>query len=269
MAGNPRPQAINSRWDEAFDESVSELAAFSTEQLAAMNKVLIALLHAASLPELLDIIFRSLSTVARMSACAHYVVADDGHLYLHCGAGEFSDSLPAKVSSDSQVYESVRNSSHARPIVSKPLQPSLFGDTPSIAFWAVEHEGRFAGAFACVYASEAEEFVDAVCRQVAVTVDAYYQPEAKNGSEGIAQVISVEPVTSAVGRLTDREQEVLTLLCRGLGNKEISSRLFISNATCKRHVENILLKLGVHNRAAAVAVGLGLVQRPDQDSPLH
>ncbi len=61
--------------------------------------------------------------------------------------------------------------------------------------------------------------------------------------------------------LTDRELEVLGLLGAGLTNREISSRLYISQHTAGVHVSHILAKLQVPNRAmaAAVAERLGLV----------
>ncbi|WP_282958956.1 MadR family response regulator transcription factor [Phycicoccus avicenniae] len=52
--------------------------------------------------------------------------------------------------------------------------------------------------------------------------------------------------------LSERESEVLQLLARGLSNKEIGKRLYISETTAKFHVGNILRKLGVSGRAEAV-----------------
>jgi LuxR family transcriptional regulator, maltose regulon positive regulatory protein len=54
--------------------------------------------------------------------------------------------------------------------------------------------------------------------------------------------------------LTSRELEVLTLLAEGLTNQEICARLTISLATVKTHTRNLYAKLGVDNRARAVAV---------------
>ncbi|MEU9504823.1 response regulator transcription factor [Micromonospora sp. NPDC048170] len=52
--------------------------------------------------------------------------------------------------------------------------------------------------------------------------------------------------------LSAREVEILTLLARGHANKEISRRLFISEATVKTHLVRIYAKLGVDSRTAAV-----------------
>lgn len=56
--------------------------------------------------------------------------------------------------------------------------------------------------------------------------------------------------------LTEREREVTALLARGLTNREIGSRLFVSESTAKFHVRNVMRKLGVRRRAeVAYAAG--------------
>ncbi|MFC6886485.1 MULTISPECIES: response regulator [Actinomadura] len=53
--------------------------------------------------------------------------------------------------------------------------------------------------------------------------------------------------------LSPRELEVLGLIARGGTNREVAARLFISQATVKTHLLHIYGKLGVNDRAAAVA----------------
>ena len=55
--------------------------------------------------------------------------------------------------------------------------------------------------------------------------------------------------------LSDRELEVLSLLANGMSNKDLAAALFISRATVKTHIENLLRKLEASDRAAAVAEG--------------
>lgn len=55
--------------------------------------------------------------------------------------------------------------------------------------------------------------------------------------------------------LSARELEVLRLIAAGTTNREAATRLFISEATVKSHILHIFTKLGVSDRAAAVAVG--------------
>ncbi|MEU5256546.1 response regulator transcription factor [Streptomyces longwoodensis] len=54
--------------------------------------------------------------------------------------------------------------------------------------------------------------------------------------------------------LSAREREVLALVAKGTSNKEIARELFISEATVKTHLTHLYAKLGVNDRAAAVAV---------------
>ncbi|GEC09083.1 DNA-binding response regulator [Streptomyces spinoverrucosus] len=54
--------------------------------------------------------------------------------------------------------------------------------------------------------------------------------------------------------LSAREREVLALVARGTSNREIARELFISEATVKTHLTHLYAKLGVKDRAAAVAV---------------
>lgn len=53
-------------------------------------------------------------------------------------------------------------------------------------------------------------------------------------------------------RLTDREMQVLTLVAKGLNNRDIAKELFISENTVKNHIRNILEKLQLHSRMEAV-----------------
>ena len=56
----------------------------------------------------------------------------------------------------------------------------------------------------------------------------------------------------AFPELTEREEEVLSLVAQGKGNQEIARQLFVSLKTVRNHVSNILLKLQVADRAQAV-----------------
>ncbi|MFF3988483.1 response regulator [Streptomyces sp. NPDC001797] len=63
------------------------------------------------------------------------------------------------------------------------------------------------------------------------------------------------PTAPANEPLSAREREVLTLVARGTSNREIARELFISEATVKTHLTHLYAKLGVNDRAAAVATG--------------
>lgn len=56
----------------------------------------------------------------------------------------------------------------------------------------------------------------------------------------------------APGGLTPREAEVLTLIARGLTNRQIAERLFVNESTVKTHINHLFAKVGVEDRAQAV-----------------
>jgi two-component system NarL family response regulator len=87
--------------------------------------------------------------------------------------------------------------------------------------------------------------------------------KVNRGETCIPQTLMQKLVTGIRSEpLTERELEVLQLLAHGKSNKEIGSRLFISEFTVKGHLSNIFAKLKVLRRTEAVAAAsrLGLIQ---------
>jgi LuxR family transcriptional regulator, maltose regulon positive regulatory protein len=68
-----------------------------------------------------------------------------------------------------------------------------------------------------------------------------------------ASSLSSQAAQQLLEPLTQREQEVLRLLAEGASNQEIARQLVVSLATVKKHVANILSKLGAENRTQAIA----------------
>lgn len=65
------------------------------------------------------------------------------------------------------------------------------------------------------------------------------------------------PTTPGGPSITDRELEVLELMTEGLSTSQIAMQLSISDVTVRRHVSSVVSKLGVQDRAAAIAVLTG------------
>ena len=63
----------------------------------------------------------------------------------------------------------------------------------------------------------------------------------------------VSAVRTPAAPLAARERQVLALVAKGTSNRDIARELFISEATVKTHLSHLFTKLGVTDRAAAVA----------------
>jgi NarL family two-component system response regulator YdfI len=107
---------------------------------------------------------------------------------------------------------------------------------------------------------------DANAAEIAATIESVANGLAVVTPEDLETLFPGSEVTLeeelAVGEpLTPRESEVLAMLAEGAGNKQIATRLRISEHTVKFHVSSILAKLGAASRTEAVARGFkeGLV----------
>ncbi|MBN9177545.1 MAG: response regulator transcription factor [Microbacterium sp.] len=97
-----------------------------------------------------------------------------------------------------------------------------------------------------------EQLVEAV--RVAAAGDALLAPAV---TRRVIERFAASPgansrTTAALETLTEREHDVLRLLADARSNAEIAAELYIGEATVKTHVSNVLQKLGVRDRVAAV-----------------
>ncbi|HVH51779.1 MAG TPA: response regulator transcription factor [Gaiellaceae bacterium] len=104
---------------------------------------------------------------------------------------------------------------------------------------------------------EPAELVDAI--RVVAAGNSLFGPAATERL--VARFAQPQPSGKALDELTEREQEILSLLATGLSNAELAQQLFLSETTVKTHVSSILRKLGVRDRVQAViaAYDAGLV----------
>jgi len=105
--------------------------------------------------------------------------------------------------------------------------------------------------------AETDEIVTAI--KAAARGETILGPEVQTG---LAEQIRLREESEARPRLSDREHEVLRMIAQGLSAPEIGERIHLSTATVKTHLQHLYEKLGVSERAAAVAEGMrrGLVE---------
>ena len=103
---------------------------------------------------------------------------------------------------------------------------------------------------------------DALSEEIFSAIRAVYagfvilDPEVTQELARHVHLASADRVPAALDELTTREIEVLRMMAEGLGNKQIASRLGISDHTIKFHISSILDKLGASSRTEAVTLGI-------------
>jgi DNA-binding NarL/FixJ family response regulator len=96
--------------------------------------------------------------------------------------------------------------------------------------------------------------ISATVAGLAVTLEPSWLEEEKQALwSAVDERFAEKPLTE---HLTARETVVLRLMAFGHGNKEIASRLNISEHTVKFHVSSVLAKLGAESRTEAVTIGI-------------
>jgi DNA-binding NarL/FixJ family response regulator len=139
---------------------------------------------------------------------------------------------------------------------------TLVGEQPGIKVLVLSASGEQADVLDAVKAgatgylvksASSAELLEAV-RRVAVG-DTVFTPGLAGLVLGEYRRLAEAPdasVDSTLPRLTERETEVLRLVAKGLGYKQIADRLVLSHRTVQNHVQNTLRKLQLHNRVQLV-----------------
>ncbi len=92
--------------------------------------------------------------------------------------------------------------------------------------------------------------------ELAAAIRAAHAGKMTLSPEAAQALVRVKTQAAEVNELTEREHEVLKLMVDGMDNAEIAETLVVSLSTVKYHISNILSKLGVENRVAAVTTAI-------------
>ncbi|HEY7032077.1 MAG TPA: LuxR C-terminal-related transcriptional regulator [Thermomicrobiales bacterium] len=116
------------------------------------------------------------------------------------------------------------------------------------------------GGYVRTFADEGEAVAPLLRHAAARSAHREYSKRLLAAIEGLA-ARPFTPQSDSLEALSEREGEIMRLVAAGLSNRDIGQRLFISEKTVKKHMSNILGKLGAANRTQAVdqARKLGLV----------
>ncbi|GAA3594869.1 response regulator transcription factor [Flavivirga amylovorans] len=96
------------------------------------------------------------------------------------------------------------------------------------------------------------EFVITIIAIVFFIVGIYINKKSLHKPQNISKDINHKKIKAL--EITSREYEVLQAISKGLSNKEIAEKLFLSESTIKTHVSNLLVKLNAKRRTQAVQI---------------
>ncbi|WP_252374542.1 response regulator transcription factor [Hydrogenophaga sp. 2FB] len=113
---------------------------------------------------------------------------------------------------------------------------------------------------------QGDELLDAI--RAVLSGRRYVSPQVAKAMGSSANRSTEGSETSQM--LTPREQQIVRLIAKGGSNQEIADALHISVLTARKHRQNVMIKLGLHNGAeiAAYAIKSGLAEAPDVDGNL-
>jgi DNA-binding NarL/FixJ family response regulator len=126
---------------------------------------------------------------------------------------------------------------------------SLFGNLRIIAlsmYGEEEYYLRMIQAGACGFLKKDSDIEEVVCAIKQVMLGEKCFPAA------VLYSLVAQGSTGKDEILTDREREIVELICHGFTTREIASRLFLSRRTVEKHRSNLLSKTSCHNTAQLV-----------------
>ena len=106
------------------------------------------------------------------------------------------------------------------------------------------------GKYSLVSGDAAIELVIAVVALVFLIIGLYINKKQTNTRSTLNSTIDHQKIREL--GISDREYQVLVEVAKGLSNKEIGAKLFLSESTIKTHVSNLLVKLDAKRRTQAI-----------------
>ncbi len=199
------------------------------------------------------------------------MVVDDHPMWRESVARDLTEAGHEVVATAADGGEAVRRAPAARPqVVVLDLQlPVLSGvevtrqlvqADPTMRVLVLSASGEHEDVLEAVKAgatgylvksASREELLEAVERTA--VGEAVFTPGLAGLVLGEYRRLSVAPATGPPApQLTDRETEVLRMVAKGMGYKQIAEKLVLSHRTVQNHVQNTLNKLQLHNRVELV-----------------
>jgi DNA-binding NarL/FixJ family response regulator len=126
-----------------------------------------------------------------------------------------------------------------------------FPDPPKVVIVTMFERPRYVRALTGVGASAYLLKSTSADHLVAAVRAAVFDPGSENVVVGMPREMLEGTQDGTESVLTARELEILILAARGLSNERIASSLYLSEATVKRHLANVYIKMGVHSRGQA------------------
>ena len=193
------------------------------------------------------------------------LLADDHTMFRQGLAGVLASyggmEVIAEVPNDADALELARELSPDVVImqVQLPFQRAVetlkamraFPNPPKVIIVTMFENPRYIRALTGVGASAYLVKTSSADHLVAAVRAAVLDPEGQAAVVGMPEGMLEGTREGAESVLTARELEILLLAARGLSNEHIASSLHLSEATVKRHLANVYIKMGVHSRGQA------------------
>ena len=199
------------------------------------------------------------------SAPIRVLLADDHTMFRQGLAGILASyggmEVVAEVPNDAQALEVARDLGPDVVImqVQLPFERAVatlqamraFSDPPKVVIVTMFESPRYVRGLTGVGASAYMLKTSSSEHLVAAVRAAVFDPEAKNVVVGMPTAMLQESTDGVDGELSARELEILLLAARGLSNQQIAASLHLAEATVKRHLANVYIKMGVSSRGEA------------------